>query len=421
VTTKFRIPRANKPPLLGGIGLDITDRVKAERKLAAALDTARQLRDEAEAASRAKSIFLANMSHELRTPLNAILGYSQLMARDAHVTPTQQEYLGTIARSGEHLLGLINDVLTMSKVEAGRTTLQENAFDLHQQLQGLQEMFQMRAHDKGLTLRLDIAPDVPRYVYADEGKLRQVLMNLLSNAVKFTEDGGVTLRVKAVDSGQGAAKAEDAVPTDHYPQATIHFEVGDSGPGIAPEEMDLIFDPFIQTASGQESQEGTGLGLPISRQFVDLMGGKLGLSSTLGQGTTFWVQVLVTQVPADAVKEADLQPKRRVIGIEPGQAAPDGGPFRVLIVEDKATNRQLLIELLRPFGFELRVAVNGAEGVEMWEQWQPHLVWMDIRMPVMDGYEAAHQIKTRAGALGRVAATGRPTVIVAIAVEPSVA
>jgi signal transduction histidine kinase len=163
-----------------------------------------QAKEAAEAANRAKSAFLTNMSHELRTPLNAILGFSQLMARDPHVTPTQREYLETIARSGEHLLGLINDVLTMSKIEAGRTTLQENAFDLHWQLRGLQEIFQLRAADKGLVLLLDIAPDVPRYVYADEGKLRQVLMNILSNAVKFTKEGGVTLRVRSKEYQVGS-------------------------------------------------------------------------------------------------------------------------------------------------------------------------------------------------------------------------
>jgi PAS domain S-box-containing protein len=411
VTTKFRIPRTNKPSLLGGIGLDITDRVKAERKLAAALDTARQLRDEAEAAqraseaaSRAKSIFLANMSHELRTPLNAILGYSQLMARDPHVTPTQQEYLGTIARSGEHLLGLINNVLTMSKVEAGRATLQENAFDLHQQLLGLQEMFHMRAQDKGLTLCLDIAPDVPRYVYADEGKLRQVLMNLLSNAVKFTEEGGVTLRVKA-DRDRDREAVQDAPPLS---PTSICFEVEDTGAGIAPQEMEALFEPFVQTASGQQSREGTGLGLPISQQFVKLMGGKLGVSSIVGHGTTFRVQIPVALVTEGAVETLGLQPRQRVTGIEPDQTAPDGGSFRLLVVEDKATNRELLIKLLEPFGFDVRSALNGAEGVEMWKAWQPHLVWMDMRMPVMDGYEATRQIKARAAAIGR------PAIVVAL-------
>jgi CheY-like chemotaxis protein len=172
--------------------------------------------------------------------------------------------------------------------------------------------------------------------------------------------------------------------------------------------MDALFDPFIQTASGQQSGEGTGLGLPLSRQFVNLMGGELSVNSIAGQGTTFRVQMPVVLVAADAVEALDLQPQRRVIGIEPDQTAPDGGPFRLLVVEDNAANRELLINLLEPFGFDLRYAVNGAEGVEMWETWGPHLVWMDMRMPVMDGYEATRQIKARA------AATGRSAIVVAL-------
>jgi PAS domain S-box-containing protein len=391
VTTKFRISRVNKPPLLGGIGLDITDRVKAERELAVALDTAQELRDQAEKANRAKDVFLANMSHELRTPLNAILGYSQLMARDVDITPTQQEYLETITRSSEHLLGLINNVLTMAKIESGRTTLQEVAFDLHRQLHGLQEMFQLRTDYKDITLLLDIAEDVPNYIYADEGKLRQVLMNLLSNAIKFTEDGGITLRIRCqLQDVETAA-------------AMLFIEVEDTGVGIALEEMEILFEPFIQTTSGQQSQEGTGLGLPISKQFVNLMGGELSVSSFAGQGTIFRVQIPVTLVNENAVKRLDSQPQRRVTGIKPGQTAPDGGHFRLLVVEDDPYGRKLLVKLLTPFGFEIRSSADGAEGVEMWEQWQPHLVWMDMRMPVMDGYEATRQIKARAEALGRTA------------------
>jgi len=378
----------------------------AERtaELETAKEAAEEARGAAEEANRAKSIFLANMSHELRTPLNAILGYSQLMARDPQLAPTQRDYLDTIGRSGEHLLGLINDVLTMSKIEAGRATLQENAFDLHRLLVGLQEMFAMRAANKRLSLILDIAPDVPQYIYADESKIRQVLMNLLSNAVKFTDEGGVTLRVGSkeyeVRSEGDETTQSSLLPA---PYSVLHIEVEDTGPGIAQEEMRLLFDPFIQTASGRKSQEGTGLGLPISRQFVALMHGELSVSSVVGEGSIFRVQVPVNLAEADAVEVHVEQAQRRVTGLAPDQHAPDGGPYRLLVVEDQPANRDVLVKLLEPFGFDMRCAVNGQEGVEVWESWQPHLVWMDMRMPVLDGYAATRQIKDRARALGRTA------------------
>ncbi|MBN1878441.1 MAG: response regulator [Anaerolineae bacterium] len=402
-----------------GASQDITRDKIAEQALLRAKEAAEtaqvaaeEARVAAESANRAKSVFLANMSHELRTPLNAILGYSQLMARDPQVTQIQQEYLDTIGRSGEHLLGLINDVLTMSKIEAGRTTLQEHAFDLHRQLEGLSEMFSMQARDKELTLLLDIMANVPRYIYADEGKLRQILMNLLSNAVKFTEEGGVTLRVRCEGSGVRRESLENTsvlnsqLTTPDSQLTTpnsffLHFEVEDTGVGIAPEEMKMLFDPFIQTASGQKSLEGTGLGLPISQQFVTLMGGEMSVSSVMGQGSVFRVQIPATLAEVEEVEIPSLRPRQRVIGLEPDQHAPDGGSYRLLVVEDQPANYELLIKLLTPFGFDVHYAVNGKEGIDLWEQWQPHLVWMDMRMPVMDGYEATRQIKMKAQALGR--------------------
>ncbi len=397
-----------------GATQDITRQKQAEEALRQAMGQAQQLAEAAEAANRAKSVFLANMSHELRTPLNAILGYAQLMQRDEHVTPEQCTFLETIGRSGEHLLGLINDVLTMSKVEAGRTTLQENSFDLHRQLAGLEEMFRLRAANQGLQLLLDIAPDVPQYVYADEGKLRQVLLNLLSNAIKFTHQGGVTLRVGRPGALTGAGASAAALPDDAIP---LRFEVEDSGVGIAAAEMSLLFEPFVQTTSGKSSHEGTGLGLPISQQFVRLMGGELSATSTPGQGSCFRFEIPLR--PADPPLRATTRAAapRRVVGIDmhpqpaaqpadnPGEApgapsaTPDGA-YRLLVVEDQATNRDLLVRLLAPFGFEVQCAENGQEGLQLWERWQPHLVWMDMRMPVLDGYAATRQIKARARAAG---------------------
>jgi len=336
----------------------------------------------AEAANQAKSAFLANMSHELRTPLNAILGFTQLMDSDPNLTAEQQENLGIINRSGEHLLTLINDVLEMSKIEAGRVTLQEKSFDLYRLLDTMEEMFRLRAEGKGLALSFERAENVPQYVRMDEGKLRQVLMNLLGNAVKFTEEGGLASRVRRAIEAQ-----------------RLIFEVEDTGPGIAPEELEAVFEPFVQTVSGQRSVEGTGLGLSISRQFARLMGGDITVSSKIGQGSVFRFEVPIGL--AEAAKVEAAQPSRRVLGLEPGQPI-----YRLLIVDDRETTRRLLVRLLEPLGFEVREAIHGQEAIEVWESWEPHLIWMDMRMPVMDGYEASRQIKATT--------KGQATVIVAL-------
>jgi PAS domain S-box-containing protein len=352
-----------------------------------------EARRHAEAANQAKSAFLANMSHELRTPLNAILGFTQLMDSDPNLTAEQQQNLGIINRSGEHLLALINDVLEMSKIEAGRVTLQEKSFDLYHLLDGLEEMFRLRAKDKGLALTFERAETVPRYVRTDEGKLRQVLSNLLGNAVKFTQVGGVVLRVGA----KGKRRRTKEQPSPIVRRSSLVFEVQDTGPGIPPEELDAVFDPFVQATSGRDlaatqSQAGTGLGLSISRQYVRLMGGDITVSSELGQGSLFKFGVQVGL--ADAAEVQAAQPRRRVLGLEPNQRAADGGPYRLLVAEDQETNRQLLVKLLEPLDFEVKEAVNGQEAIEIWEHWQPHLIWMDMRMPVIDGYKATRYIKS---------------------------
>ncbi|MCZ6635915.1 MAG: ATP-binding protein [bacterium] len=331
-------------------------------------------------ANRLKSQFLANMSHELRTPLNAILGFSQLMNRDSNLSPEHRENLTVIGRSGEHLLALINDVLDMSKIEAGQTTLNEVDFDLYPLLDGLEEMFLLRAGDKGLELVFNRPEEVPQYVRADAGKLRQVLINLLGNAIKFTETGSVTLGVRG---GEGR----------------LYFEIEDTGPGIASEEQAVLFDAFVQTAAGQQVQGGTGLGLPISQEFVRLMGGEIVVVSQVGRGSAFRFDIRVKPSDADAV--VDVRPSKRVVGIEPGQSV-----YRILVVEDRLENRKLLCKMLQPMGFEVREATNGQEALSIWEAWRPHLIWMDMRMPVMDGYEATRRIKATE--------QGRDTVVVAL-------
>jgi len=332
----------------------------------------------AEAANEAKSAFIANMSHELRTPLNAILGFSQLLTRSESLGREQLENVSIISRSGEHLLTLINQVLDLSKIEAGRITLNPKNFDLYRLLDEIEDLLGLKASEKGLQLVCDRDPDTPRYINTDEMKLRQVLINLINNAIKFTSEGGVAVGVRPI------------AVADNSPHVELEFEVTDTGAGIAPEDMNSLFEAFVQTATGKEAQEGTGLGLPISRKFVQLMGGDIVVTSAVGRGTTFKFNIQAT-VSSSADVERKL-PQRRAIALAPNQPR-----YRLLVVDDKPTNRQLLIKLLVPFGFEVKEAANGREAVEIYQQWQADLVFMDMRMPVMDGYEATGQIKSLAG------------------------
>ena len=336
-------------------------------------------KESADAANRAKSEFLANMSHELRTPLNAIIGFAQILLRDDRVTSDQRENLKILNRSGEHLLALINDVLEMSKIEAGQATLNVQPIDLYRLLTSLEDMLRLRAEAKGLQLIFDCGPAIPRYICTDEGKLRQVLLNLLGNGIKFTYSGTVTLQVK-VDTPPTASQDSPTVPR------TFDFEVQDTGIGIPSEELNTIFDAFIQSRSIDHNQGGTGLGLAISRQFVQLLGGDIQVESRLDQGTCFKFQIQAPLANPEAVVESCQD--RKVVGLMPGQ-----GPYRILVVDDQPDNRRVIRTLLEQVGFKLREAVNGEDAIAQTRIWQPHLIWMDMRMPIMDGYEATQRIR----------------------------
>jgi signal transduction histidine kinase/CheY-like chemotaxis protein len=352
----------------------------------------------AELANRSKSEFLANMSHELRTPLNAILGFSQLMNREKSLTPQQQENLGIINRSGEHLLSLINDVLDLAKIESGKMTLYPTDFDLYALLDLIEEMLALRAESRGLQLVIERDRNLPRYINTDDKKLRQVLINLLGNAIKFTNEGSVTLRVREQITDTRDARLTPS-KSEIDESKIITFEIEDTGAGIAPEDLDSLFEAFTQTETGKQSQEGTGLGLPISKKFIELMGGTITVSSKVNQGTIFKFNIQAQLSEAGRIQ--DQTTITRVIALEPNQQE-----YRILIVDDRWENRQLLLKLLNPIGFEVKEASNGQEAIDIWQSWQPHLIWMDMRMPVMNGYEATEKIKSHL--------KGQATIIIAL-------
>jgi PAS domain S-box-containing protein len=367
------------------VSRNISERRRIEEEL-------RQAKEAAEAANRAKSTFLANMSHELRTPLNAIIGFAQLIEHEERVPAEVQESLSIISRSGEHLLNLINDILEMSRIEAGRTVLQKQSFDLHALIQDIADMLRLRAEQKGLKMHIVQAADVPQYVSADQGKLRQVLINLLTNAIKFTNEGNVTLTIESqpiTSEAKGEVEADQATVERQQTVTPTHlltFEVVDTGIGIAAEHVQTIFDAFAQVREQRHAQEGTGLGLPISQHFVQMMGGTITVSSHLNAGSIFTFTIPIATVAAWQVQPE--APQQRPVALQADQPA-----YRILAVDDRAESRLLLTSLLRPLGFEVRGATNGKEALELWLSWHPHLIFMDMRMPVMDGYEATRQIK----------------------------
>ncbi len=365
---------------------DLTEREQAEAELdryrrhledlvQQRTEELRNARDAADHANQAKSRFLANMSHEIRTPMNAVLGFAQLLLRDPGVSEEQRRHLETISRAGDHLMALIDGILQLAKVEAGHEAVSTVAFDLWMLVDDVEHLFAPRAGAKGIRLAIERTGAVPRFIRADDGKLRQVLSNLLGNAIKFTDEGRIVVRLDV----RGSAE-----------ERRLRIEVEDTGHGVAPAEMSRLFQKFEQTEAGRASKQGTGLGLAISRELVQLMGGEIGVESQQGRGSLFHIEVPLDEAGAAEVSQKELA--RRPARLSSGQ-----GTFRVLIADDLEDNRTLLGGLLTMVGFETRQCKDGLEALRQFEEWKPHAILMDVRMPELDGIEAVRRIRRAAG------------------------
>ncbi|MGK7917591.1 MAG: ATP-binding protein [Prochloraceae cyanobacterium] len=352
---------------------------RAKETAERAKETAERAKETAEAANKSKDRFLANITHELRTPLNSILGYAKILQRDTNLNPSQLQNLRIVQHSGTHLLTLINDILDFSKTKAGKIELYPTKLHLPSFLDGVLDLVRMWSQEKGLELRYETDNNLPIGIQADEKRLRQVLINLLSNGIKFTSEGEVTLKVSVMEKIRGSS-------TSSLVQQKLRFEVRDTGMGMSPQESKKIFQPFEQVGDVQSRAAGTGLGLSLSKQLVELMGGELRVKSQLRAGSTFWFDVVFPIV--EVVVKAQEDRTDEILGYK-------GKRRKLLVVDDKQQNRQLLVKILKPIGFEVETAANGEQMLSMASSMRPDLILLDLFMPVKTGFTSSKELRQR--------------------------